>query len=69
MRRSRTGLVRKGVITEHGYKIGQRPGVIFVIEGESEEAVRSTIAALPLMREGWFDIEVDPVSRFISDFH
>jgi muconolactone delta-isomerase len=60
-------LVRKGVITEHGYKIGQRPGFVLVIEGDSEEAVHSTVAGLPFLRDGWFDIEVDPISRFFSD--
>jgi hypothetical protein len=60
-------LVRTGVITEHGYKIGQRPGFFLVIEGDSEEAVHSTVSALPFLRDGWFDIEVDPITRFLSD--
>ena len=42
-------LVRTGVITEHGYKIGQRPGFFLVIEGDSEEAVHSTVSALPFL--------------------
>ena len=60
-------LVRKGVITEHGSKIAQRPGFFLVIEGDSEEAVHSTVSALPFLRDGWFDIEVDPITRFLSD--
>jgi hypothetical protein len=59
-------LIRTGVITEHGFKTGQRPGFVFVIEGDSEDAVRSLIAPFPLVREGWFDIDVDPVSPFLS---
>ena len=60
-------LVRKGVITEDGFKIGQRPGFIFVVNADSEEAVRTEISKIPLLQEGWFDIEIDPISPFISD--
>jgi len=57
--------VRKGVITEHGYKIGARPGFVLVMEGDSEDAVRSTLARIPLLRDGWFKIEIDPFSPFL----
>ncbi len=60
-------LIRKGVITEHGFKIGRRPGFVFIIEGDSEEAVLASVSDIPLIREGWFDVEVDPVSPFVSD--
>ena len=60
-------LIRKGVITEHGYKIGRRPGFVLVMEGDSEEAVRATISGFPLVQDGWFDLEVDPISPFRSD--
>ncbi len=60
-------LVRKGVITEHGFKIGSRPGFVLVIDGDSESAVHSAISQFPLVREGWFDVEIDPVSPFVSD--
>lgn len=62
-------LIRRGIISEHGFKTGERPGFIFVMEGSSEAAVRSTIALFPLVRDGWFDIEVDPVSPFLSELH
>jgi hypothetical protein len=55
------------VITEHGFKIGRRPGFVFIIEGDSEAAVTTSLADIPLIREGWFDVEVDPVSPFVSD--
>ena len=60
-------LVREGTITEHGYKIGQRLGFVFVIESESEEAVKAAISNWPLVRDGWFKIEIDPMSPFTSD--
>jgi hypothetical protein len=60
-------LIAKGVITEHGYKTGERPGFVFVMEGSSEAAVRSTIALFPLVQDGWFDIEVDPVTPFLTE--
>jgi|SRR5215510_1321712 len=60
-------LVRTGVVTDHGYKTGRRPGFIFVVEGDSEEAVRALISKVPIVQEGWFEVEVDPVSPFLSD--
>jgi len=60
-------LMRKGVITEHGVKIGQRPGFFLIMEGDSEAAVLAAISHIPIVQEGWFDIDVDPVSPFLSD--
>jgi hypothetical protein len=60
-------LIRKGVTTEHGFKTGPRPGSILVIEESSPDAALARIVDAPLVREGWFDIEVDPVSAFVSD--
>jgi hypothetical protein len=37
------------------------------MEGDSEEAVQAAISRLPILRDGWFDIEVDPMSPFLSD--
>jgi hypothetical protein len=60
-------LMRSGSITAHGYKIGRRPGFIVVMDSESEEAARAAVAKFPLVADGWFDIEVDPISPFVSD--
>ena len=60
-------LVQKGVITEHGFKIGRRPGFILIVEGDTEEAVRAVITNVPIVRDGWFDIDVDAMSPFFSD--
>ncbi len=60
-------LIEKGVITEHGYKTGDRPGFVFVMEGSSEAAVRSTIALFPLVQDGWFDIEIDPLTPVLTE--
>jgi hypothetical protein len=60
-------LIRKGVITEHGFKTGLRPGFILVMDESSPEAALAGISNAPLVREGWFEIEVDPVSAFASD--
>jgi hypothetical protein len=37
------------------------------MEGSSEAAVRSTIALFPLVQDGWFDIEIDPVTPFLTE--
>jgi hypothetical protein len=60
-------LVRKGVIMEHGFKIGQRPGFFLIMESDSEEAVQATISNIPILQEGWFEIEIDPISPLRSD--
>ena len=60
-------LVRKGVITEHGFKIGQRPGFFLNMEAASAEAVQVALAKIPILQEGWCDIEVDPISPFRGD--
>src|SRR5262245_59506803 len=62
-------LVRTRVITEHGFKTGQPPGFIFVVAADSEAAAQAAIARIPILREDWFDIEVDPISPFRSDIH
>ena len=60
-------LVRTGMIKEHGFKIGQRLGFIFVVEAESEDAALAVITTIPLLQEDWFHVEVDPISPFRSD--
>ena len=60
-------LVRRGVITEHGFKTGRRPGFVLIVKGESEEGVQEEISKIPLLQKGWFDIEIDPISPFVSD--
>jgi len=59
-------LIRKGVLTEHGYKIGSRPGFVLVTGGDSEDALHSTLSRLPFLRDGWFKVEID-VTPFLSD--
>ena len=55
------------MITEHSYKTGQRPGFVFIIEGDSEDAVRSTVASFPFVSDDWFGIEIEPVVPLLSD--
>ena len=60
-------LIRQGVITEHGYKIGRRFGFILIVRADSEEAAQGAISKIPLLQKGWFTIEIDPISPFVSD--
>lgn len=57
-------LVRDGVVSEHGFKTGERPGFVLIMESDSEKAVRSTVTFFPLVQDGWFDLEIDPVTPF-----
>ena len=40
---------------------------ILVKEGDSEDAVHSPLSRLPFLRDGWFKVEIDPVTPFLSD--
>jgi hypothetical protein len=60
-------LVRSSRVTEYGFKIGPRLGFIFVVEAASEDAARAIIAAVPLLQEDWFTVEVDPITPFRAD--
>jgi hypothetical protein len=40
-------LVRTGVISEHGFKTGSRPGFVLIIDRDSEEAVQAALSELP----------------------
>ncbi|HEU4438170.1 MAG TPA: hypothetical protein VFT36_02920 [Methylomirabilota bacterium] len=62
-----SNLVRKGIVSEHGLKTGDRPGFVLIMEGDSEKAVRSAVTFFPLVQDGWFDLEIDPVTPFPSD--
>ncbi len=37
------------------------------MEGDSEAAVESTLSRIPILRDGWFKIEIDPMTPFLSD--
>jgi hypothetical protein len=40
---------------------------IFVVaEAESEEAAQAAILNIPDVRDGWFDVEIDPIHPFRS---
>jgi hypothetical protein len=60
-------LLRQGIITTHGFKIGPQPGFFLVMEADSEAAAQAAISAISIVQEGWFDIAVDPISPFLFD--
>jgi hypothetical protein len=55
-------LVQKHVVIEFAFKVGKVPGVLLLMECESEDQVRSHIEKLPAIRDGWLDYQIDPVS-------
>jgi hypothetical protein len=55
-------LVRKRVVHEFGFKVGKVPGILLLMECESEDEVRSHLEKLPSVRDGWVDYQIDPIS-------
>jgi hypothetical protein len=54
-------LVRKHVVVEFGFKVGKVPGVLLLMECESEDEVRSHLEKLPSVRDGWVDYPIYPI--------
>jgi hypothetical protein len=55
-------LVQKRVVVEFAFKVGKVPGFVMLMECQSEEEVRSHIAGMPSVRDGWVDYQIDPIS-------
>ena len=55
-------LVQKHVVVEFAFKAGKVPGVLLLMECESEDEARGYVEKLPVVRDGWFDYQIDPIS-------
>jgi hypothetical protein len=55
-------LVRKRVVAEFAFKVGKVPGVFLLMECESEDEAHNYIRKLPIVRDGWVDYQIDPIS-------
>jgi hypothetical protein len=49
-------------VVEFAFKVGKVPGFVMLMECQSEEEVRSHIAGMPSVRDGWVDYQIDPIS-------
>ena len=55
-------LLQKRVILEFAFKVGKVPGVLVLMECETEDEARSHVENLRVVREGWVDYQIDPIS-------
>jgi len=47
---------------EFAFKVAKVPGILLLMERESEEEARSHTEQLPNVRDGWVDYQIDPIS-------
>ena len=59
-------LVRRRVITQYFFKIGEVPGLIVFLDAESEEEARRIIEGLAFFSSGLVAYELDSVSPIAS---
>jgi hypothetical protein len=55
-------LFQKRVVVEFAFKVGKVPGILLLMECDSEDEARSHIEKLPVVRDGWVDYQIDPIS-------
>jgi hypothetical protein len=57
-------LTKKGVISHWYYKLGEQPGVAFVVSAASADEVRAHLQESPVAKSGLLEFDIDPVSPF-----
>ncbi len=64
MKSSTWDLVRHRIVTEHVYKVGAQPGVVLFLEADSEDAAAEIVNGLPVVQNGLWVFDIDPISAF-----
>lgn len=59
-------LIRKGILQDGMFKVGERPGFAALCDAASAEQVRTVLDTVPAVRDGWFEIEIAPLSRVMK---
>ena len=57
-------LIKKGVVTQWSYKVGDEPGIIAQVSFDSMEEVRALADSAPAVKKGLLEFEIDPVDHF-----
>jgi hypothetical protein len=55
-------LVRHRIVTDHAFKVGAQPGVVLFLEADSENAAAEIVNGLPVVQNGLWVFDIDPVS-------
>lgn len=59
-------LMRQGVLRDGMFKLGDRPGFAALCDAESADEVHAVLHTVPAVQEGWFEIEIAPLSRVMK---
>ena len=51
---------------QYYFKVGDEPGVILVLDVQSEADARALLADLPIVAAGLLEFEFDPISRVMK---
>ncbi len=62
MESSTWDLVRHRIVTDHAFKVGAQPGVVLFLEADSSEAAAEIVNGLPVVQNGLWVFDIDPVS-------
>jgi hypothetical protein len=54
-------LVRNGIVTDYAFKVGDSPGVVLFLHGDSEDEARKLVDSLPIVTQGLVTFEVEPL--------
>ena len=57
-------LIKKGVIAQWVFKVGEQPGVVVLVKANSKEEVRRMIDTAPHVKAGLLEFEIDPVEHY-----
>jgi hypothetical protein len=55
-------LVKKRVVVEFAFKVGKVPGILLLMECQSEDQARGYLEKFPIVRDSWVDYQIDPIS-------
>jgi hypothetical protein len=58
------GLIKSGVIAHWMFKVGDQPGIAFVMDCASLEQARELVDASSMVRDGVLEFEIDRVNHF-----
>ena len=56
-------LVRHRVVTDYAFKVGEVPGIVLFLHGDSEEDARTLVDSVPIVEQGLVTFELEPLGN------
>ena len=57
-------IVRKEILSQWYYKVGDEPGIIALINCDSAKEAHTLANNTPAVKEGLLELDIDPVNHF-----